>query len=84
MIVSKYLAPPKNLPRRFVVWPNHLSLASMAFRHSFGAVRIAIATTIRTTLGAQISRSAASNKLDLITTIQPADPAITPIITETT
>jgi len=56
----------------------------MVFRHSFGAARIAMATTTRTTLGAQIKRSAASNKLGLITTIQPTDPAIAPAITETT
>src|SRR2546426_12663432 len=63
---------------------DHLVLANMAFRHSFGAARIAMATTTRTTLGVQIRRHAASNKLGLTTTIQPADPAITPTSTETT
>jgi len=63
---------------------HHRVLASMVFRHSFGAARIAMATTTRTTLGAQIKRSAASNKLGLSTTIQPTDPAIAPTITETT
>ncbi len=43
-----------------------------------------MATTTRTTLGAQIRRSAASNTLGLTTTTQPADPAIAQTTTETT
>jgi len=63
---------------------HHLVLASMAFRDSFGAARIVRAITTSTTLGVQIRRSAAVNKLGLTTTIQPTDPAIAPTITETT
>ena len=71
--------PGKGLPAE-----NHFGLASMAFRHSFGAAAIEIAITITTILGAQMRRTVAINRLGLTTTIQPTDPAIAPTIKETT